>query len=94
MNGYGDSIEPPGAHRAAVDAGLPPGRQVELPGRGTPYVPDIPGPPGAPVVVLLHGLMATADLNWISAYSELARLWVPRRSSGFVDLGFHRWKIW
>ena len=34
---------------------------------------DIPGPPGAPVVVLLHGLMATADLNWISAYAELSR---------------------
>ena len=73
VNGYGDSIEPPGAYRGAVVAGLPPGRPVELPGRGTSYVRDIPGPPGAPAVVLLHGLMATADLNWISAYAELAR---------------------
>jgi len=57
----------------AVDATLPSGRPVELPGRGTSYARDIPGPPGAPTVVLLHGLMATADLNWINAYGALAR---------------------
>ncbi|HXY28999.1 MAG TPA: alpha/beta hydrolase [Acidimicrobiales bacterium] len=73
MTANGGSVEPPLAYRVAVDAGLPPAHPVELPGRGTSYVRDIPGPPGAPVVVLLHGLMATADLNWISAYTELAQ---------------------
>jgi 3-oxoadipate enol-lactonase len=74
MNGHKGAIGPPGADRVvAVDAGFPSGRLVELPGRGATYVRDIPGPPGSPAVVLLHGLMATADLNWISAYAELAR---------------------
>ncbi|MGO8873578.1 MAG: alpha/beta fold hydrolase [Acidimicrobiales bacterium] len=74
MNAHEGSFGPPGAARPiAVDAEFPSGRPIELPGRGTSYVRDIPGPPGAPAVVLLHGLMATADLNWISAYAELAR---------------------
>jgi pimeloyl-ACP methyl ester carboxylesterase len=68
------SIEPSTvACRAGVEAGLPPGYLVDLPGRGTSYIRDIAGPPGALVVVLLHGLMATADLNWIGAYRELAQ---------------------
>lgn len=50
---------------------LPPGRQVELPGRGTTFVRELPGPPGAPTVVLLHGWTATADLNWFTAYEAL-----------------------
>ena len=36
-------------------AELPAGRMVELPGRGTTFVVDLPGPtPGAPTVILLH----------------------------------------
>ena len=31
------------------------------------------GPPGSPALVLLHGLGATADLNWLSCYERLAR---------------------
>jgi 3-oxoadipate enol-lactonase len=50
---------------------LPPGRPVELPGRGTTFVRDLPGPSGAPTVVLLHGLLATADLNWSGCYAAL-----------------------
>ena len=53
------------------DPWLPPGRWVELPGRGTTFVRDLPGPPGAPTVVLLHGLLATADLNWSGCYAAL-----------------------
>jgi 3-oxoadipate enol-lactonase len=34
---------------------------------------DAPGPPGAPVLILLHGLGATADLNWWFAYKTLSR---------------------
>jgi len=38
---------------------------VDLPGRGTTYACDLPGPsPDAPTIVLLHGLMATGALNW------------------------------
>lgn len=53
------------------DPWLPPGRRVELPGRGTAFVRDLPGPSGAPTVVLLHGLLATADLNWSGCYASL-----------------------
>jgi 3-oxoadipate enol-lactonase len=52
---------------------LPPGRVVELPGRGTTFVRDLAGPPLAPVVVLLHGWTATADLNWFTVFSALGR---------------------
>lgn len=54
-------------------AGLPLGRRVELPGRGTTFVREVPGPPGAPTVVLLHGLMASAGLNWFQAFGPLSR---------------------
>ena len=50
---------------------LPPGRHVELPGRGTTFVHQVAGPPGAPALVLLHGLGATADLNWFATYRPL-----------------------
>ena len=32
---------------------------------------ELPGPPGAPVVILLHGWTATADLNFFTCYSAL-----------------------
>lgn len=51
---------------------LPEGRLVELPGRGTAFVRIAGGPAGAPTVLLLHGLMATADLNWSLAIPALA----------------------
>jgi 3-oxoadipate enol-lactonase len=55
----------------AARPGFPPGARVELPGRGTTFVRDLPGPPGAPTVVLLHGFLATADLNWSGCYATL-----------------------
>lgn len=51
---------------------LPPGRAVELPGRGTTFVRELPGPPGAPTFLLLHGWTITSDLNWFTAYRTLA----------------------
>lgn len=51
---------------------LPAGRVVDLPGRGSTFVRELPGPPGAPVVMLLHGWSATADLNWHFCYRALA----------------------
>jgi 3-oxoadipate enol-lactonase len=50
---------------------LPPGRSVTLPGRGTMFVRDSGGPAEAPVVMLLHGLGATASLNWFTAIPAL-----------------------
>src|SRR3954447_7624854 len=52
---------------------LPPGRRVELPKRGPMFVRELGGPPRAPTIVLLHGWMATADLNWLPSYKPLSR---------------------
>ncbi|MCM6772158.1 alpha/beta hydrolase [Nocardia sp. CDC159] len=52
---------------------VPAGTIVELPGRGRTYLVDIPGPPGAPTLILLHGVVTTAMLNWFPALEELAR---------------------
>ncbi len=60
------SSTPPGVR-------LPPGRRVDLPGRGSTFVRELPGPPGAPVVVLLHGWTVSADLNWFACYEALGR---------------------
>ncbi|MBF6327858.1 alpha/beta fold hydrolase [Nocardia transvalensis] len=51
---------------------VPSGTIVELPGRGRTYLVDIPGPAGAPTVVLLHGVVTTAMLNWFPALAELS----------------------
>jgi pimeloyl-ACP methyl ester carboxylesterase len=59
----------------AVD--LPAGMPIELPGRGRTCVTDIPGPPGAPTLILLHALATTAALSWypsIKALSEHYRV--------------------
>jgi pimeloyl-ACP methyl ester carboxylesterase len=50
---------------------LPPGREIRLPGRGTTFIRDMPGPPGAPTLLLLHGFFANADLNWFLTYPQL-----------------------
>lgn len=52
---------------------LPPGRKIKLPGRGTTFIRDLEGPPGAPVLLLLHGWTVDADLNWFTSYRALGR---------------------
>jgi pimeloyl-ACP methyl ester carboxylesterase len=52
---------------------LPPGRFVDLPGRGRTFVRELEGPPGAATLLLLHGWTATADLNWYPSYEPLGR---------------------
>ena len=59
-------VEPP-----APD-GVPAGRALELPGRGTTWVRDTGGPAGAPTLLLLHGWMATGGLNWFPSFAPLA----------------------
>ncbi len=52
---------------------LPPGRDIELPGRGTTFIRELPGPSvDAPTLMLLHGWTASADLNWFQSYDKLA----------------------
>jgi 3-oxoadipate enol-lactonase len=48
---------------------MPPARTVRVPGRGEFFLRDT-GRDG-PVVMLLHGWMASADLNWCGAYGDL-----------------------
>ena len=50
---------------------LPIGRRVELPGRGTTFVREVQGPEGAPTVLLLHGWLASAGLNWFTTFDTL-----------------------
>ncbi|MBA2626088.1 MAG: alpha/beta hydrolase, partial [Acidimicrobiia bacterium] len=50
---------------------LPPGRVVDVPGRGEIFVREAPGPKGAPTVLLLHGWTASADLNWWRVYPSV-----------------------
>jgi 3-oxoadipate enol-lactonase len=52
---------------------LPPGRHIELPGRGMTWVHEGAGPPGAPTLLLLHGWTATAGLNWLPSFMPLSR---------------------
>ncbi len=48
---------------------LPPARTVTVDGRGEFFLRDTGG--DGPVVMLLHGWMATADLNWWALYADL-----------------------
>lgn len=71
----GEIGEQPGAavDVTVVGPSLPPGRAVDLPGRGRTFVREMAGPPGAPTLLLLHGWTVTADLNWFTAYERLSR---------------------
>lgn len=62
-------------HRVYVPwARIPEGREVELPGRGTTYVTDTPGPTSdSPAIVLLHALGCTGLLTWFPAVEPLSR---------------------
>src|ERR1700712_4199967 len=52
---------------------LPPARTVRVADRGEFFLRDTGESDSArPVVMLLHGWMASADLNWVGAYSALA----------------------
>jgi len=57
---------------APVPPQLPPGRVINLPGRGEVFARDSGGPPAGPAVLLLHGWTASADLNFFPVYAELA----------------------
>ena len=50
---------------------LPPGRHVDLPGRGTTFVREAAGRPDRPALLLLHGWTTSADLGWGASYPAL-----------------------
>lgn len=52
---------------------LPPGRTVELDGRGATFVRELPGASG-PAIVLLHGWTVTGALNWFPHYEALSAI--------------------
>jgi pimeloyl-ACP methyl ester carboxylesterase len=52
---------------------LPDGRTVELPGRGSTFVRECAGPPGAPTVLLLHGWTVNADVAWYPTFDRAGR---------------------
>src|SRR5438270_1943727 len=49
-----------------------PGRTIEVTGRGETFVYEMEGPPDAPVLFLIHGLVASTQLNWFPAFPVLA----------------------
>lgn len=61
---------------AEPPAGLPPARIVHVPGRGEMFVREAEGPgdPSAPTILLLHGWMFPADLNWFACYGPLSEV--------------------
>ena len=55
-------------------APIPEGQMVELPGRGSTYVTDTPGPRAdSPTILLLHALGTTGLLTWYPSIRPLAR---------------------
>jgi 3-oxoadipate enol-lactonase len=58
--------------RQPIPPALPLGTLVRVPDRGDVFVRYQAGPPGAPTVLLLHGWMASADLNWLGTFPALA----------------------
>jgi pimeloyl-ACP methyl ester carboxylesterase len=58
--------------KAARPVDLPAPRLLELPGRGRTCVLDVPGPDGAPTIILLHALATTAALSWYPTVGALA----------------------
>jgi len=52
-------------------AALPRGRRVELERRGRIFFREVEGPPGAPVLLLLHGWVASGGLNWHQTFRAL-----------------------
>jgi pimeloyl-ACP methyl ester carboxylesterase len=56
---------------------LPPARTVHVPGRGEFFLRDTGQPEGdassrLPALMLLHGWIATADINWFGTYRDLS----------------------
>ena len=63
-----DSVKTPDP---AISEFAPPGVRVQLDGRGDIWIRQVPGRESGRPVLLLHGLGATAGLNWAGAFRAL-----------------------
>jgi pimeloyl-ACP methyl ester carboxylesterase len=53
---------------------VPPGRWLDLPGRGRTWLTDVPGPrEDSPAIILLHAVGCTGMLTWFPVLPELAK---------------------
>ena len=60
-------------HASVPEVEIPRGRWVEVPRRGRTWLTELPGPPGAPTIVLLHAVGCTGMLTWFPVVHELAK---------------------
>lgn len=60
-------------YAAVPEVEIPEGRWLEVPRRGRTWLTELPGPPGAPAVVLLHAVGCTGMLTWFPVVHELAK---------------------
>ncbi|QGG95125.1 alpha/beta fold hydrolase [Actinomarinicola tropica] len=60
----------PSDRPTAIAPDLPPGRVVSLPDRGDVFVREQDGPDGRPPILLLHGWLASAELNWFGTFDR------------------------
>ena len=60
-------------HASVPEVEIPEGRWVEVPRRGRTWLTELPGPPGAPSIVLLHAVGCTGMLTWFPVVHELAK---------------------
>lgn len=51
---------------------LPEAKVVHVENRGEIFLREVPGKPGSPTIVLLHGWTLSSDLNWFSGGYEVA----------------------
>src|SRR3954468_11832089 len=58
---------------ALPDVEIPPGRWLQLPRRGRTWLTELPGPPGAQAIVLLHAVGCTGMLTWFPVVHHLAQ---------------------
>ncbi|MBK5224239.1 MAG: alpha/beta fold hydrolase [Acidimicrobiia bacterium] len=58
----------PADRPVAVAPPLPPGRVVTLPGRGDVFIRDADGPADQRPLLLLHGWIASAEVNWFGVF--------------------------
>jgi pimeloyl-ACP methyl ester carboxylesterase len=61
-----------GTAGAPVPPAVPPGRVLNLAGRGEVFIRDSGGTSADPAVLLLHGWTASADINFFPVYARLA----------------------
>ena len=69
----GPFTDPGAAHERPNGPVLPLGRRVSLNGRGSTFIREVAGPPGAPTLLLLHGWVASGGMNWYRAFEPLSR---------------------